>query len=134
MNKNLERLIYVIALVTAVLSLFFIYNTVLSILLFVLSSVYLLLGWLLLNPVRTKKFDLLYFFTGYVFSTVMMGLLFRNRDYPMKEIILYVSAGMLVIILLLVFFIDRARNRPVTENCIKIFPMLVLTLLAAVTL
>ncbi len=61
----------------------------------------------------------------------MMGFLFRNRDYPMKEIILYVAAGMLVIMLLLVFFIDRARKRPVTENIIKIFLMLVLTVLAA---
>jgi high-affinity Fe2+/Pb2+ permease len=73
----------------------------------------------------------MYFFTGYFFSTVMIGFLFRNRDYPMKEIILYVSAGMLVLALILILTIDRARKRPVTENSIKILLMLVLTVLAA---
>lgn len=131
MNKTLERSIYVIALVTAVLSLFYMYNTVLSILLFVLSMVYLALGWILFHPAAARKFDLIYFFTGYFFSTVMMGFLFRNRDYPMKEIILYVSIGMLILGLILILFVDRARKRPVTENSIKILLMLVVTAVAA---
>ena len=132
MNKTLERSIYLIALVTAVLSLFYMYNTVLSILLFVLSMVYLILGWLFFNPAATRKFDPMYFFTGYFFSMVMIGFLLRNRDYPMKETILYVSAAMLLIALVLVFAVDRARKRPVTENSIKILLMLVVTVIAVV--
>ncbi len=70
MNKTLERSIYVIALVTAVLSLFFMYNTVLSILLFVLGVVYLILGWLLFNPVRTKNLTFCTSFPGMPFHSL----------------------------------------------------------------
>ncbi|MFO7851315.1 MAG: hypothetical protein ACQERS_06685 [Bacteroidota bacterium] len=132
MNKQIERIIYVVALVSGALSLFFEFNTVLSILLFLFSMVYLFLGWLLLNPERTKKFDFVYFFVGYFFSTSFIALLFNIRDYPLKELFLYASVGMLVFALVLIMALDRARKKPVIENTVKILLLLAVVVLAVI--
>lgn len=132
MNKQIERIIYVVALVSGALSLFYELNTVLSILLFLFSMVYLFLGWLLLNPERTKKFDFVYFFVGYFFSTSFIALLFNIRDYPLKELFLYASVGMLVFALVLIMALDRARKKPVIENTIKILLLLAVVVLAVI--
>jgi len=124
MNKQIKRLVYVVALVSGALSLVFELNTVLSILLFLFSMVYLFLGWLLLNPERTKKFDFVYFFVGYFFSTSFIALFFNIRDYPLKELFLYASVGMLVFALVLIMALDRARKKPVAENAVKIVLLL----------
>lgn len=132
MNKQIERIIYVVALVSGALSLFYELNTVLSILLFLFSMVYLFLGWLLLNPERTKKFDFVYFLVGYFFSTSFIALLFNIRDYPLKELFLYASVGMLVFALVLIMALDRARKKPVIENTVKILLLLAVVVLAVI--
>ncbi|MDT8402686.1 MAG: hypothetical protein RQ743_13410, partial [Bacteroidales bacterium] len=84
--------------------------------LFMSGAVYLFLGWVLLNPEHNKKFDFLYFIVGYFFSTAFIALLFKTRSYPMEDLLLYVSAAMLVVSIIMLVLIDRARKRPVTEN------------------
>jgi hypothetical protein len=124
MNKNIKRLIYLIAITGGVLSLVREMNTVISILLFLSASAYLFLGWMLLNPEHNRKFDFLYFILGYIFSTAFIALLFKTRNYPMEELLLYVSAAMLVVSVIVLVLIDRARKKPVIENILKIIFLL----------
>ena len=124
MNKHIERIIYTIALATGVMSLFLKMNTAISIILFIFSMLYLFLGWMLVNPERNKRFDLVYFIIGYSFSSSFIALLFNTRDYPLQDHLLYGSTAMLVLSLVLVLGIDRARKKPVVENAAKIVLLL----------
>lgn len=120
MNKYIERIIYAVALASGVLSLLFKMNLVITISLIVFCMLYLFLGWMLLNPERNKRFDLVYFMVGYFFSTAFIALLFYTRDYPLQDHFLYITTGMLVLSLILILGIDRARKKQVVENAVKI--------------
>ena len=124
MNKHIERIIYTIAIATGAMSLFFKMNTILSILLILFSILYLFIGWLLLNPEHSKKFDFLYLIVGYFFSSSFLALLFKNRDYPLLDMFIYGSIAMLLLSLILILGIDRARKKPLVENTVKILLLL----------
>jgi hypothetical protein len=130
MNNILKSIIYFVVLAIAALSLVWEMNTAISILLALSSLLYLSLGWLLLNPEQNLKFDLLYFLVGYFFSTSLMALLFKSRRYPMEELIIYVSIGMLLLSLIMIFLIDRSRNRKLVMNLVRTGLLLFVVLLS----
>lgn len=130
MNNILKSIIYLVVLAIAALSLVWEMNSAISILLVLSSLLYLSLGWMLLNPEQNQKFDFLYFIVGYCFSTSLMALLFKARRYPMEELVLYVSIGMLLLSLIMIFLIDRKRNRKIVMNLVRTGLLLLVVLLS----
>ncbi|MEA1886010.1 MAG: hypothetical protein U9N72_02215 [Bacteroidota bacterium] len=119
MKKQIERIIYVVALVAAVLSLFMNY-LFLSIILGLACLVYLGLGWYLLNPNPGRKFHFVYFWIGYSFSTVFVTLIMFNYQFPLTEIFQYTVLSMLLISIILMVSVKKIREKGIIENLIKI--------------
>ena len=84
-------------------------NIIPGILLFLLSIIYLGLGWYLLNPDTSRRFDFGIFFFGYSFSSVHMALFFRMKDYPLSTEVAY-GAMILLLAALLLLVISRSKR------------------------
>ncbi len=109
MKNLLERSLFVLTVSAMVLS-FFVHHAVINTI-FVLSGlIYISLGWYLLNPLKGKKFDPVYFLEGYFFSTAMVGFLFTAKDYPLDTLFIQVAAAGLFVGLLLLLILHKNRK------------------------
>jgi len=95
MKIYISRAVFILSALVSILSLF-LGNLLLSIILLCLSVIYLGLGWYLLNPVKSTRFDLCIFFFGYSFSTSLMAFLFMMRDYPMQDQVTWAAIILLI--------------------------------------
>lgn len=118
MKKQTERIVFIVALVSGVLSLYLNY-TLLPVLLAFSCLTYLALGWQLLNPEKGNKFNFVYFWIGYSFSTVFLTMIFDYYTWPLVKEFQYVAISMLIISIIMMSSIRRIREKGVVEQIIK---------------
>ena len=118
MKKQTERIVFIVVLISGVLSLFLDY-TLLPVLLAFSSIIYLALGWHLLNPGEGNKFVFVYFWIGYSFSTAFLSLIFDYYRWPLVKEFQYVAISVLVVSIILMLAVKRIREKEVGEMLIK---------------
>jgi len=131
MKNQIERFIFLIALLISILSLIF-DSVIIRVLLLALSGAYLSLGWLLLNPYEGKKFNFVYFWLGYSFSSAFITLFFNQIEWPLVLEFHYSSIAMLVISIILIFSIRKIREKRFIENLFKVLAIMVLIVISLI--
>ena len=118
MKKQTEQILFIVAVIAGVLSLYLNY-TLLPVILGFACLVYLTLGWHLFNPGEETKFIFVYFWIGYSFSSAFLALIFDYTGYPLGRLFQYGSISMLVIAIILMLAVRRVREKGVVELLIK---------------
>ena len=129
MKKQIERIIFLIALVCGVLSLFM-DSTFVNVSLGIMSVVYLGLGWLLLRPDESNKFHFVYFLIGYSFATVFVMLLLRANEVELVSLFQYASIFFLVLSIILMYSVEKIKEKGVVESLIKSLVLLLLVFIS----
>jgi hypothetical protein len=118
MKKQTESILFFVAIIAGVLSLYLNY-TILPVILGFACLAYLALGWHLFNPEKETKFIFVYFWIGYSFSTAFLALMFVYTGYPLLKLFQYGSISMLVIAIILMLAMTKVREKGVGEVLIK---------------
>lgn len=118
MKKQTEQILFIVAVISGVLSLYLNY-TLLPVILGFACLAYLVLGWHLFNPGKETKFIFVYFWIGYSFSSAFLALIFDYTGYPLNRLFQYGAISMLVIAIILMLTARRVREKGVVELLIK---------------
>ena len=118
MKKQTESILFFVAIIAGVLSLYLNY-TILPVILGFACLAYLALGWHLFNPEKETKFIFVYFWIGYSFSTAFLALMFVYTGYPLLKLFQYGSISMFVIAIILMLAMTKVREKGVGEVLIK---------------
>jgi len=118
MKKQTERILFIVATISGVLSLYLNY-TLLPVIMGFACLAYLALGWHLFNPGEETKFIFVYFWIGYSFSSAFLALIFDYTGYPLVKLFQYGAICMLVLTIILMLAVKRIREKGVGEQVIK---------------
>ncbi|MEA1886009.1 MAG: hypothetical protein U9N72_02210 [Bacteroidota bacterium] len=118
MKKQTERTIYLVALISGVLSLYLNY-TLLPVIMVFLGLAYLTLGWHLLNPEKERRFDFVYFWTSFSFAWAFLTLIFNFYEWSLLRWFQYASILFLVLAMILMSEIKRIKEKGIVEIFIK---------------
>jgi len=131
MKKQTERIVFIVALISGVLSLFLDY-TLLPVILAFSSLIYLALGWHLLNPGEGNKFVFVYFWIGYSFSTVFLTLILVNYEVQLFKIFQYTVLAMLLLSIILMASVRKVREKGLVENILKTLLLIAIDIISII--
>ena len=131
MKNQVERIIFIVALIASVLILFMDF-TFLSVILGISCLVYLVLGWYLLNPTKTRRFNFVYFWIGYSFSTVFLTLILINYEVQLFKIFQYTVLAMLLLSIILMVSVKKVREQGIVENILKTLLLIAIDIISII--
>ena len=131
MKNQVERIIFIVALIASVLILFMDF-TFLSVILGISCLVYLVLGWYLLNPAKTRRFNFVYFWIGYSFSTVFLTLILVNYEVQLFKIFQYTVLAMLLLSIILMVSVKKIREKGIVENILKTLLLIAIDIISLI--
>lgn len=131
MKNQVERIIFIVALIASVLILFMDF-TFLSVILGISCLVYLVLGWYLLNPTKTRRFNFVYFWIGYSFSTVFLTLILVNYEVQLFKIFQYTVLAMLLLSIILMVSVKKIREKGIVENILKTLLLMAIDIISII--
>lgn len=131
MKKNIELSVFIVALIACILC-FFLDNTFITILLAISSLIYLITGWYLLNPTMGRRFNFVYFWIGYSFSTVFVTFILFNYQLPLVETFQYTVLLMLLIAIILMLSVKSVREKGIVENLIKTLLLIAIDIISII--
>ena len=109
MKNLIKRSLFVVTISAMILS-FFINHAIINIVFALTALIYFALGWRIINPGGSNKFDPVYFLVGYFISTALMGFLLTAREYPLDTIFMKVGTGELLAGLLILLIFKKNRK------------------------
>lgn len=118
MKKQIERILFIVAFLVCVLSLF-IESNILNAILIISSIAYLFLGWYLLNPNDGKKFDFVFFIIGYSYATLFVTAFLNIVEWPLLKEFQISAICFLILSGILLISIERIRIKGIIENLTK---------------
>jgi len=131
MKNQVERIIFIVALIASVLILFMDF-TFLSLILGISCLVYLVLGWYLLNPTKMRRFHFVYFWIGYSFSTVFLTLILVNYEVQLFKIFQYTVLAMLLLSIILMVSVKKIREKGIVENILKTLLLMAIDIISII--
>ena len=131
MKSQVERIIFIVALIASGLILFMDF-TFLSVILGISCLVYLVLGWYLLNPTKTRRFNFVYFWIGYSFSTVFLTLILVNYEVQLFKIFQYTVLSMLLLSIILMVSVKKVREKGIVENILKTLLLIAIDIISII--
>ena len=131
MKSQVERIIFIVALIASGLILVMDF-TFLSVILGISCLVYLVLGWYLLNPTKTRRFNFVYFWIGYSFSTVFLTLILVNYEVQLFKIFQYTVLSMLLLSIILMVSVKKVREKGIVENILKTLLLIAIDIISII--
>ena len=121
--KTYEKVFFLIALVVSFIGIIHLIPTIATIGLTVAIIIYLFAGWLLLSPdASNSKIKWMPFLTSYLIAQSFLTVLFGIKEWPMQNLLSYVTMLMLIIGigLILVFRQKLQEKYPINAYLIRL--------------
>lgn len=121
--KTFEKILLVIAFVVAFIGIIHLTPIIVSIVLGLSMSIYLLAGLYLLLPEKAKRVNrVLPFIVSYLIAQTLITIIFGINDWPLKETISYVTIVMIIICLFVLIIMRKnlVTQYPINEYIMRL--------------
>ena len=132
---NIALLVFVIGIILSFLTLIIPGFRILYLGIFVISLLYLILGWHLFKGYFPEGNTILLFFFGYLYSGVFIATVFYGIRWPLTRIFVNISPVWAIILLALIFMVkNKMPKRCFIQLIIEASILLVLSILLIIFL